>query len=108
MLSVLTAPFVRYARWLHTRWPSGTVESLPAILAGPGFARERAGKAEGVRDLVIVGAGVAGMAAAVEAGRAGLDLIVFEAKRRFQTVADFPNGKPIYTYPRDMTPAGEL
>jgi len=145
MLSALTAPFVRYARWLHTRWPSGTVESLPeiradggtavpglyivgdltgipllkfaldtgaravrTILAGPGFARERAGKAEGVRDLVIVGAGVAGMAAAVEAGRAGLDLIVFEAKRRFQTVADFPNGKPIYTYPRDMTPAGEL
>src|SRR5260221_6067653 len=145
MLSALTAPFVRYARWLHTRWPSGTVESLPeiradggtavpglyivgdltgipllkfaldtgaravrTILAGPGFARELAEKAEGVCDLGIVGAGGAGMAAAVEAGRAGLDLIVFEAKRRFQTVADFPNGKPIYTYPRDMTPAGEL
>src|SRR5260221_2096151 len=128
MLSALTAPFVRYARWLHTRWPSGTVESLPeiradggtavpglyivgdltgipllkfaldtgaravrTILAGPGFARERAGKAEGVRDLVIVGAGVARMAAAVEAGRAGPALTCLEATRRV------PNGPALPT-----------
>ena len=39
---------------------------------------------------------------------AGLDVAVFEAKRRFQTIADFPRGKPIYTYPSEMEPAGDL
>src|SRR5689334_3370593 len=24
-------PIVRYARWLHTRWPAGTVEPLPEV-----------------------------------------------------------------------------
>ena len=27
----LGAPFVRYARWLHTRWPAGVVEPLPEV-----------------------------------------------------------------------------
>ena len=145
MLRSLTAPLKRYARWLHTRWPAGTIERLPetradgstavpglyiagdlagvpllkfaadtgaravrTILASPGFARERRGKPAGVHDLIIVGGGVSGMAAALEARKAGLDLVLFEAKRPFQTVADFPKAKPIYTYPRGMTPAGDL
>src|SRR5438093_115600 len=24
-------PLARYARWLHTRWPAGTVEKLPQV-----------------------------------------------------------------------------
>ena len=104
-------PVARYARWLHTRWPAGTVEKLPdvredgttaisgvritgdltgipllkfasdsgaravrAILAEPGFAPERR-RQEGVLDLAIVGAGVSGVAAAIEARRAGLIFI---------------------------------
>ncbi|MGH9389013.1 MAG: FAD-binding protein, partial [Vicinamibacteria bacterium] len=145
MLTTLSRPLVRYARWLHTRWPAGTVEPLPevredgstavpglyvvgdltgipllklsaetgarsirTILSGPIFERERRGKATGVRDLVIVGAGVSGMAAALQARKAGLDFLILEAKRPFQTVADFPRGKPIYTYPKRMIPTGEL
>ena len=81
---------------------------MRTILASPGFARERRGKPAGVHDLIIVGGGVSGMAAALEARKAGLDLVLFEAKRPFQTVADFPKAKPIYTYPRGMTPAGDL
>ncbi|HEU5311923.1 MAG TPA: hypothetical protein VFV24_10760, partial [Candidatus Eisenbacteria bacterium] len=82
----------RYTRWLHTRWPAGTVEPLPE--SGPGgvtripgvtvvgdltgipllkFALDTGAKAvqgippdrgstrEGGFDLVIIGAGVAGM-----------------------------------------------
>src|SRR5882672_4675445 len=145
MLATLTAPFHRYARWLHTGWPAGTVEPLPeiradgstavpglyiagdltgipllkfatdtgaravrTILTDPRFARARAGKRSGVRDLLIVGAGVSGMSAALEARKAGLDFVVLEAKRPFQTVADFPKAKPIFTYPRDLEPAGDL
>ncbi|MFQ5701860.1 MAG: FAD-binding protein, partial [Acidobacteriota bacterium] len=138
----------RYARWLHTRWPAGVVEKLPAvnedgstsvpglyitgdltgvpllkfssdsgaravrtILADSRFrARANAAGAPGGSplDLVIIGAGVSGMAAALEARKAGLSLELLEAAEPFATIVNFPKAKPIYTYPTDMTPAGEL
>ena len=137
-------PIALYMRWLHTRWPAGTVERLPdvredgttavpgvrvvgdltgvpllkfssdtgaraveAILAEPDFPATR-GKDADILDLAIIGAGVSGMAAALEAKKAGLSFSVFEASEPFATVANFPKGKPIYTYPTGMTPAGEL
>jgi NosR/NirI family nitrous oxide reductase transcriptional regulator len=60
------------------------------------------------RDLVIVGAGVAGVSAAIEASKAGLDYVLYEAAQTFSTVVNFPKGKPIFTYPTDMTPSGDL
>jgi NosR/NirI family nitrous oxide reductase transcriptional regulator len=134
----------RYTRWLHTRWPAGTVEPLPearedgtttlpgvrivgdltgvpllklsadggtravrAILAEPGFDRGGDGP-DGGLDLAIVGAGVAGIAAAIEAKAAGLSFEVFDASEPFSTVVNFPKGKPIYTYPTGLTPAGGI
>src|SRR5712691_12699387 len=81
--------------------------AVQAILAEPDFARGR-GADPDVLDLAIVGAGVSGMAAAMEAKKAGLHFKIFEASELFSTVANFPKGKPIYTYPTDMTPAGAL
>jgi NosR/NirI family transcriptional regulator, nitrous oxide reductase regulator len=129
----------RYTRWLHTRWPAGTVEPLPEAREGgvtriPGvtvvgdltgipllkFALDTGAKAvasitpgstaaaAGGFDLVIVGAGVAGMAAALEAKKRGLRFAVLEATEPFTTIANFPKAKPIYTYPREMRPAGTL
>jgi thioredoxin reductase/Fe-S-cluster-containing hydrogenase component 2 len=63
---------------------------------------------DGLLDLVIVGAGVSGMAAALEARKQGLRFELLEATEAFSTIVNFPKGKPIYTYPTDMTPAGEL
>jgi len=135
-----------YARWLHTRWPAGTVEKLPlaredgstnipgvyitgdltgvpllkfssdtgaravrTILADDGFARrERGGPDGGPLDLVIIGAGVSGMAAALEARKAGLRFEILETAEPFSTIVNFPRRKPIYTYPTGMTPAGDL
>jgi len=148
MLRLLFSPIRRYTKWLHTRWPAGHVEKLPAVrpdgstnvpglyvvgdLTGipllklsldtgtravrtivddPGFQQDRKSKSAGdpeLLDLLIVGAGVAGMAAALEAEAKGLSYAVYEAKRRFQTIADFPKAKPIYTYPKEMTPEGRL
>jgi thioredoxin reductase/ferredoxin len=145
-MSTTTAPrglLGRYAHWLHTRWPAGTVEKLPvvqpdgstgvpglyvvgdltgipllkfaadtgaravrAILADPAFARRPA--QDGVLDLVVVGAGVSGMAAALEARQAGLRFELLEATQPLSTIVNFPKGKPIYTYPAGMTPAGQL
>ncbi|HEX6836247.1 MAG TPA: NAD(P)-binding domain-containing protein, partial [Polyangia bacterium] len=56
----------------------------------------------------IIGGGVSGIAAAMEAKRAGLSYVVFEAAQEFSTIANFPKAKPIYTYPTEMTPAGQL
>jgi thioredoxin reductase len=139
----VTGLLVRYARWLHTGWPAGTVEPLPdvredgstvvpglyvagdltgipllkfaadggakvvaTILADPAFARRTT--QSGVTDLAIVGAGVAGMSAALAARKAGLDAVVLEAGEPFATIVNFPVGKPIFTYPSAMVPAGEL
>ena len=141
-------PIARYTRWLHTRWPAGTVERLPEvqpdfstnvpgvfivgdltgvpllkfsadagarvvrqIAADPAFQkRDAAAQRDGqpVLDLVIVGAGVSGMAAAIEARQRGLRFVVIEASEPFFTIVNFPKGKPIFTYPTGMTPAGEI
>jgi thioredoxin reductase/ferredoxin len=135
----------RYIHWLHTRWPAGTVEKLPAagddgatrvpgiyvagdlrgvpllkfaadsgarvirtIAGDPALPAARATAAPGTVDVAIVGAGVAGMAAAIEARAQGLSIRVLEASEPFSTIANFPRRKPIFTYPGDMTPAGDL
>ncbi len=59
-------------------------------------------------DLVIIGGGVAGMAAALEAKKNNLRYLQLEAAQAFSTIANFPKQKPIFTYPNDMTPAGDL
>ncbi len=69
---------------------------------------EKGAGGEGVVDLAIIGAGVSGVAAAMEASKRGLSYTLYEAKQAFSTVIDFPKGKPIYTYPTDMTPEGDL
>ncbi len=49
-----------------------------------------------VLDLVIIGAGPAGLACAVEAKQRGMRLSVLEASRPFNTLHNFPEGKPIH------------
>ncbi len=72
----------------------------------PGLEKGAGG--EGVVDVAIIGAGVSGVAAAMEASKRGLSYTLYEAKQAFSTVIDFPKGKPIFTYPTDMTPEGDL
>lgn len=134
-----------YMKWLHTRWPAGTVEKLPrvnedystnvpglyivgdltgvpllkfasdagartiqTIAADAAFQKERAGGDDGILDVAIIGAGVSGMAAAIEARKSDLSFTVIEASEAFSTIVNFPKGKPIFTYPTDMTPEGDL
>jgi thioredoxin reductase/NAD-dependent dihydropyrimidine dehydrogenase PreA subunit len=62
----------------------------------------------GEPDLVIVGAGVSGLAAAIEAKRLGLEARVLEASEPLFTLVNFPVAKPIFTYPLAMRPEGAL
>ena len=67
--------------------------------------------AEGVSaaaKVFVVGAGVSGMAAALEARKRGLAFEILEASEPFSTIVNFPKGKPIYTFPTEMTPDGDL
>jgi NosR/NirI family transcriptional regulator, nitrous oxide reductase regulator len=54
-------------------------------------------------DLIIVGAGPSGVAASLSAMEQGLNHLLFESSRPFNTIANFPTGKPIY-----VTPAGPM
>lgn len=84
-------------------------QAVRAILREPNFlqAKDGGGKTESL-DLAIIGGGVAGISAAIEAKKAGLRFVVLEATELFSTVLNFPKAKPIYTYPSEMKLDGGL
>jgi NosR/NirI family transcriptional regulator, nitrous oxide reductase regulator len=75
------------------------------MLAEKGF---RPGGELALLDLVIIGAGVSGISAAIEAKKAGLNFQLYESAEAFATIRNFPRKKPIFTYPTAMIPAGEM
>lgn len=79
-------------------------EAVRAILRETGNRKAETGEL----DLAIIGAGVAGISAAIEAKKAGLNFAIFEATEIFSTVVNFPKAKPIYTYPTEMKLEGGL
>ncbi|NET74264.1 MAG: NAD(P)-binding domain-containing protein, partial [Sphaerospermopsis sp. SIO1G2] len=131
-------PIASFYHWLHGKWPAGTVERLPHVQQHgrtniPGVyvvgdlsgipllkmslqtgveavvdAVDNPGKRQGAYDIVIVGGGVAGVAAAVEAAKRGLSYVLLESSQLFNTIANFPKKKPIFTYPSEMSPDGDL
>ncbi len=82
--------------------------AVQAILREAGFQDGGRHRTAATLDLAILGGGVSGISAALEAKKAGLRFEVFEAAEPFTTIVNFPKAKPIYTYPTDMTPAGEM
>jgi NosR/NirI family nitrous oxide reductase transcriptional regulator len=83
--------------------------AVESIRMDKSFLSQRAkDKTSEILDLVIVGAGVSGMAAALEAKKDDLHFEILEATEPFSTIVNFPKGKPIFTYPTDMVPMGDL
>lgn len=81
--------------------------AVMTIDADPGF-KDRDTSDESVVDIAIVGGGVSGFAAAKEAKKRGLRYVLVEAAQPFSTIVNFPKKKPIFTYPTEMVPAGDL
>jgi len=92
-------PLLKFAADSGARAARAVASELSTVIRPP---------SSGICDLAIIGGGVAGFAAALEARKLGLDFKIIEASRPFFTIANFPKGKPIYTYPTGMTPAGDL
>jgi thioredoxin reductase/ferredoxin len=67
------------------------------------FASERDRKAGDVYDLIIIGAGPSGVSASIRALDLGYKHLIIESSRAFNTINNFPAGKPIY-----VTPAGPV
>ncbi len=59
-------------------------------------------------DVIICGAGGAGIAAALELKKAQLNCLVLEKKKVAQTIRDFPEGKIIFARPQNLSIPEEL
>ncbi len=100
-------------------WLAGDLTGLPlirnAINQGAAavrtiaqtLAREGAAPA-GVHDLVIVGAGPAGVSAALAAQEAGLTCIVLEQGSVAESIRSFPRGKLVFDQPLGIPLVGDL
>ena len=90
------------------KFSADTGTKAVAMLAEEDSFDHRDTSDESVVDFVIVGGGTSGFAAAKECEKRGLSYTLIEAAQPFSTIVNFPKGKPIYTYPTEMTPAGDL
>ena len=61
-----------------------------------------------VLDLLIVGAGPGGIAAGIEASKNNLKYKIVESAQKFNTIVNFPKGKPIFAEPDDYKQESDL
>lgn len=61
-----------------------------------------------IYDFVIVGAGISGIAAGLEASKHNYNFTILDSTQKFSTIVNFPKGKPIYAEPGDYEQKSEL
>ena len=69
---------------------------------------DKQGADENIFDVLIVGAGPAGISAAIECHKRKLKYKVLESSNVFNTIQNFPKGKPILCYPQNFDTSSEL
>ncbi len=67
-----------------------------------------ANKDKDIHDIIIVGAGPAGISAGIEASKRNLNYKILEASKKFNTIENFPKGKPILAEPENIKQESEL
>jgi thioredoxin reductase/polyferredoxin len=82
--------------------------AIHAFLAEADYQKQRDTKDQNTYDVAIIGGGVSGYSAAMEAKKAGLSYVLIEANDSFSTIKNFPKVKPIFTYPTEMRPSGGI
>ena len=81
-------------------------ETVRRFAADEGFRKARDGSADETADVIIVGAGPAGVAAAMECQANGFSYRLFESASRLNTIVNFPRGKPIIITPTGPAEGG--
>jgi thioredoxin reductase/NAD-dependent dihydropyrimidine dehydrogenase PreA subunit len=82
-------------------------ELMEKLEAAKAFQEERRKNDGGdTLDLVIAGAGPAGIAAGLRAMELGYRFVIFESSHCFNTISNFPKGKPIYVSPEGPMKSG--
>jgi thioredoxin reductase/polyferredoxin len=84
--------------------------SLPEMKSGAKSAGATSTQSDSTAplDLLIVGAGAAGLNAALAAKDKGLTAVVLEKEKIANTIDNFPEGKWVYAEPDDSPPKGKL
>ncbi len=83
------------------------VEAITRMQADGVFRSSQSGTHDRL-DLVIIGAGPAGIAAALEAQKLGLKYVVLERNKIASTVRSFPPGKKVYAEPHFVRNTSDL
>ena len=82
---------------------------VDTILKDESFNNKRKRKSNSeIYDLVIVGAGPAGISAGLQASKHNLNFKILESAQRFNTIINFPKAKPIYAEPEDYDQQADL
>ncbi|WP_239480628.1 NAD(P)-binding domain-containing protein [Parashewanella hymeniacidonis] len=81
-------------------------KAIQNIISDSGFSQRN--QTNDIADVIIVGGGVSGYSAAIEAKKHKLNFTLIEGNQPLSTIENFPKNKPIYTYPTDLTPQGDL
>ena len=84
------------------------VEVIEQIIGQHGRQRDAGSNDPETYDAVVVGAGAAGLNAALAAIDKGLRCVVLEKNKIANTIEDFPEGKWIYAEPDQVPPKGKL
>jgi len=73
------------------------------------FRKQLANKKENdIYDIIIVGAGPAGIAAGIESSKRNYSYKILESVKKFNTIINFPKAKPIIAAPDDYTQQSDL
>jgi NosR/NirI family transcriptional regulator, nitrous oxide reductase regulator len=83
-------------------------ERIRAIAADAEFREASAKRRPGVKQILILGGGPAGVAAGLECEALGLDYAILESNQAFATIENFPKGKPILAKPDDAKVTGAI
>ena len=79
-----------------------------ATAAADSLKGDKRGGGEGALDLIVVGAGPAGISAALRAKELGLTCEVIEQGSVAQSIQSFPRGKLVFDQPLDLPVSGKL
>jgi thioredoxin reductase/ferredoxin len=84
-------------------------QTVNKIVADQKFTEQKSSNRDNqIFDLLVIGAGPGGIAAGLEAQKSNLNFIILESAKKFNTIINFPKGKPIFAEPTEYEQKSDL